>query len=642
MSIMTTTPDRTNRNGAIVARALLLSLALAAGCGGGVSGGDAGDDGAAGEADAAGDANADGDGIAGEDAAPDGPRLADSTQSECRVNPPSIGVTTQSECIAPPPGTIAAGSTTQAGCYTLGDPRIGETTKTPCLDAPTLGPVAISPCDGSGGDHPDVLEAVPGAGRFTLVHRYAAHNCCGTVSLGVSASGSTVTVTEEDVFDAEHPGCWCMCEYTISVDVLGLAAGTYTVRVVEAGSGVPYGADLSVTVGAPAGEFAAVAGPGRIDLAHRGAELNCCTTAHLAAAVDGTTVSVWEVEGGTPCFCECRFDLAASLRGVAPGSYTVRWLDGPGGIVVSPAIAVTVGPPSDRGDIAVEVFEDRLTVTHTDARWNCCGEVTMGFSVAGPVISVEEVETYPDGEPCRCNCLYDLAAKATGFAAGDYTVRVFTRRSGDETVFAEVPVSIPGSPLPHEEETLGATAVADWTVRLDHGAAPYNCCSEVSIDAVVSGSTIAVTERITNDDLCYCTCELDLSAVLGPLAAGSYDVTFAAADGRDIGTAQVTVGGSGTTPHPPEAFGVSVAGTTLTVTHASAEYNCCAEVDMLLRREGAALVLEEVVANPEEACRCMCAFDLAGTVEGLAPGATYTVRLVKGGATLHEETVTVE
>ena len=75
-----------------------------------------------------------------------------------------------------------------------------------------------------------------------------------------------------------------------------------------------------------------------------------------------------------------------------------------------------------------------------------------------------------------------------------------------------------------------------------------------------------------------------------------------------------------------EAVEFTVDGTTLTVTHVDAAYNCCIEPNettAVLTVEGQTLNLVEnaTVANP---CDCLCCTDVEATVTDLAPG-TYTV-----------------
>jgi hypothetical protein len=420
-----------------------------------------------------------------------------------------------------------------------------------------------------------------------------------------------------------------------------LTAGDYTVRVVDHLSGEAYD-DLEVTVPSPETSLIATGGPGQIDVNHLAASHNCCAEIGMDISVDGSTITLREREEGDPCYCTCRFDVSATIRDLAPGEYRVE-IPGDEPLVVE---GVRVTEPVEL--IEASAFEDELTVTHSWANWNCCGEVEMRVSLdeATDTILVEEFESYPDGEPCRCTCTYDLGVTASGFPAGSYNVRVFTRQEGEERVFGEVPVHIAGSPGPgSHDEGLLVEPTGDGALTVSHLAAPYNCCSEVVMEAVLEGDTIEVTERIANDELCHCTCEFDLMVELEGLTAGDYTVNVTAADGRAVGSERVTVIDEGP-PGPAESIDLSLDGSTLTVTHGPVWMNCCTEIEMSLDVEGMVLNLEEVIANPDEAdlCNCICAFNFTAEISGLEVGAEYTLRLWDDGRTtqIHEETFTVD
>ena len=498
-----------------------------------------------------------------------------------------------------------------------------------CLDEPAIGPTVMEPCDDSGLDLPDEVLATSGPGRISLTHFNATHNCCGLVELHLEVEGSLLTITETEVFDEDHPGCWCMCELTLSAEITGLAGGDYTVRVVDSLSREPYVDDIEVHVDSPESTFLATGGPGRIDLSHLSAEHNCCTTVEMVMGMDGSTITIREEESGDPCFCTCLNDIEASVLALDAGEYDVELIsDGATSIVED----VIVGERISR--IVVEAVEDSLTVLHESANWNCCGAVTMlvTLDVEESLILVEELETYPDGEPCRCTCDYDLAVTTTGFPEGLYTVRVFTREGGGERVFGEVPVHIPGiaGPDDHIEEVV-AEATEDHELRVSHLAAPYNCCSHIALRATYEGDVIEVTEEIVNDELCYCVCEFDLDLELRGLFPGEYTVNVTAADGREVGSTEVTVTGDGSPPMPEEYVYVETGGGMIEVRHEPVELNCCAEIEMALEVDGTTLILEEVLTNPDELCDCMCTFNLHTLIDGLDDEVEYTVQLWDDG-----------
>ena len=57
---------------------------------------------------------------------------------------------------------------------------------------------------------------------------------------------------------------------------------------------------------------------------HTGTTRNCCSLFDLTAQVDGSIITVTEVDTGDYCYCECLFDLSISITGLDPGAYTVE------------------------------------------------------------------------------------------------------------------------------------------------------------------------------------------------------------------------------------------------------------------------------------------------------------------------------
>jgi hypothetical protein len=593
--------------------------------------------------DAAGSAT-DAAGEADSQAEPDasaGPSVGPTTQTECLATDPThlrVGDTTQAACLAPPDPDIVVEDTVQAACGADSAPFIEETLQSECLDELTVGPVTALDCGSVGEFLPDEITLRAEPGRIHLEHVNATHNCCGLIEITAALDGDLLVLTELEVFDDEHPRCRCVCELTVSATVSGLAGGDYQVRVVDADSGDPYGPDVPVTVPPPESVFRAVGGTGQIALYHDGAEHNCCADVAMAFALDGLDIDVWEVETGEMCRCNCRFDLSSTIRDLPGGIYSVQLLDGEGGEPVGDPIVTEVSEPDD--DVWVEAVEDTVTIHHDFANWNCCGAVEMQVSVEGDRIEVEEVETYPDGSPCRCTCRFDLSVRASGLEAGDYTVRVFTRQSGEEVVFGEVDVSVPGRPLGEERpEEVSARATDDFAIEVRHEGATYNCCSEIVMVASRDGASIDVVEVITNDELCHCICQFDLSLPLSELPPGDYGVGVTSADGESAGATTVTVTGD-ELPPPEESVSTDRTGGDITVHHRAVELNCCAEIEMTLEVDGTQLDLVESVTNPDDLCDCLCPFDLSAEVTGLDPESDYTLRLWSDGrAHLIEEAV---
>ncbi|MBN1945221.1 MAG: hypothetical protein JW797_06060 [Bradymonadales bacterium] len=559
-----------------------------------------------------------------------GPTIGETTQSECLELQPEVGETIQSDCIAPPPAEIVVGNASQSECLGETVPYITPTEQSECLDEPALASVAVSPCQETGNEEPDVFRVVPGLGRIDLVHENASYNCCGLVQMTLGVDQNMLILTEEVIFDEEHPGCWCLCDYDLSAEITGLAEGAYTVRWVDGTTGERYGDDIPVTVAAPEPVFGAQGGPGRIDLWHDNAVHTCCVDVAMQYALDNGQVTVWEVESGAHCDCICSYDLDASIKGLAAGIYTVTLLDGPAGQPVGEPIEVTVSEGGE--EIRVEVVEDTLTIQHLGAIWNCCGQVTMNVTLDADngLILVEEVESAAEaGYPCRCLCVYDLSVGASGFPRGDYIVRVFTNHGEEYRIFGEVEVTVPGRPNPAGgEESISAQRAEANAILVTHHAATYNCCSEVAmVAATLTDSAIGIQEVITNDELCRCVCEFDLSVPVGRLVPGEVEVSVTSADGTVIGSESVTVIGEELPPWPQDTVELERSGSVLAVTHWGIEFMCCSQVAFQLEANGDILDLVEVVTNPEEVCFCNCHYELSASITGLVASQGYTVRI---------------
>lgn len=49
--------------------------------------------------------------------------------------------------------------------------------------------------------------------------------------------------------------------------------------------------------------------------------LNCCLEVTICFAPEVDRLRVVERSEGAPCFCQCLFDLEATLEGIPPGTY---------------------------------------------------------------------------------------------------------------------------------------------------------------------------------------------------------------------------------------------------------------------------------------------------------------------------------
>lgn len=63
-----------------------------------------------------------------------------------------------------------------------------------------------------------------------LIHRNAAFNCCpGDLEADITVAGNAITIVEREL----QAACDCDCLYDLTYTISGLAAGSYTVTVVE-------------------------------------------------------------------------------------------------------------------------------------------------------------------------------------------------------------------------------------------------------------------------------------------------------------------------------------------------------------------------------------------------------------------------
>jgi hypothetical protein len=185
----------------------------------------------------------------------------------------------------------------------------------------------------------------------TVSHADAIYNCAAKVQLSGTVTGSDIVVTE--TITNPNEGAYCMCTYDLSIEIKGLAAGTYTAKVVDAsgklvGTASATVASMSLQVinslqsackGTP---MLAVAGPisakqqgGSLIIQHDDAVYNCASKVNMTATLSGTSITVQEVitNPGDIANCMCTYDLSVELKGLAAGSYTVKVLDADGNLV---------------------------------------------------------------------------------------------------------------------------------------------------------------------------------------------------------------------------------------------------------------------------------------------------------------------
>ena len=88
-----------------------------------------------------------------------------------------------------------------------------------------------------GGGALDALSSSVNGDSVTIIHEDARYNCAEKVELDATVAGGAIQV-KETITNPEDPKARCMCNYDLSVEIKGLAAGTYTVSVSDAAGNV--------------------------------------------------------------------------------------------------------------------------------------------------------------------------------------------------------------------------------------------------------------------------------------------------------------------------------------------------------------------------------------------------------------------
>jgi len=77
----------------------------------------------------------------------------------------------------------------------------------------------------------DELQATVQDGKVSFTHSRALYNCClDSISLDIEADGDLIRVLESE--NCSEP-CFCICEYTVSGEILDLEPGSYTIQVFD-------------------------------------------------------------------------------------------------------------------------------------------------------------------------------------------------------------------------------------------------------------------------------------------------------------------------------------------------------------------------------------------------------------------------
>lgn len=84
-------------------------------------------------------------------------------------------------------------------------------------------------------------------------------------------------------------------------------------------------------------------------------------------------------------------------------------------------------------EIAVETTDGTITMTHYEARFNCCAWLSVEVEQEGFTIDFLEREMFAAG-PCYCLCCFGAEASISGLAPGEYHVNIWKLyNNGDDT-----------------------------------------------------------------------------------------------------------------------------------------------------------------------------------------------------------------
>ncbi len=180
------------------------------------------------------------------------------------------------------------------------------------------------------------------------------------------------------------------------------------------------------------------------------------------------------------------------------------------------------------------------------------------------------------------------------------------------------------------------TTINNDTVTIWHTGTNRNCCSLFDMQVAINGNMITVTESDTASELCYCTCDFDLSVSLTGLENGFYVVEIY---GNDVGyqaywgSTSFTIG-DGFTVYDPVNSGclttrndtafieLSVTGDTLDLFWDTPMLNCCLEPVWYGWLE--ADTFHVTMTDTGAPCDCICPFELQAGF-GPFPAGTYTL-----------------
>ncbi len=179
-------------------------------------------------------------------------------------------------------------------------------------------------------------------------------------------------------------------------------------------------------------------------------ELNCCSLIRFDAEVNDNKIKLVEVDTAKNwCYCDCKFDLCASLTGLLPGNYKVdvyRSLpivypkdslifigslefNYPNNLITgsyqSECLYLSKSSTMNTNDdsLFVEFSPNTVKIWNAGVEENCCALFNMESKLDNNHITVTEIDTTAD--LCNCICKFNLCAILVGLQPGHYRVDIY-------------------------------------------------------------------------------------------------------------------------------------------------------------------------------------------------------------------------
>ena len=223
-----------------------------------------------------------------------------------------------------------------------------------------------------------------GNGTLNITHVNAGLNCCpGTIRAEIEIADNEIVIAAGEGDDSDP--CRCLCLYDLAYELTGIAAGRWTIVIVE--QYLPEGAEI------------------------------------LALTVDLSLEP-----SGSHCVVRETYPWGLGYAGTEPvGSVEARLVckDFPADFQdVDPALPSCTDPSSACVLLHYDADRHRLSLKHSNAGFNCCVDTLAADFVFGPgMIEITEREQPPGGY-CDCACLYDVGFTILHLEPGRYTIRI--------------------------------------------------------------------------------------------------------------------------------------------------------------------------------------------------------------------------